>query len=243
MENSVFQRHEVKFLVTQAQRKRLVGAVGGRLIPDIHGESTICNIYYDTPDFRLIRRSLEKPNYKEKVRLRSYGPAGPEDTVFLELKKKYDGIVYKRRISIPEAQATAYMEHRLELPQDSQIGREIDYCCKFYQSLAPQVYLCYDRTAFYAVEDSSLRITFDQNIRWRQDRLSLCSAPGGREILPPGTSLMEIKTAAAMPLWLVEALNQQQIRQTSFSKYGQAYMTILQKNLEESRGIYYVQAV
>lgn len=243
MENSVFQRHEVKFLVTQAQRKRLLSEIGGRLIPDIHGESTICNIYYDTPDFRLIRRSLEKPNYKEKVRLRSYGPVGPEDTVFLELKKKYDGVVYKRRISISEAQATAYMEHQLELPQNSQIGREIDYCCKFYQSLSPQVYLCYDRTAFYAVEDSELRITFDQNIRWRRDRLSLQACPGGREILQPGTSLMEIKTATAMPMWLVEALNREHIRQASFSKYGQAYMTMLQENLEESRGIYYVQAV
>ena len=243
METSVFQRHEVKFLVTQAQRRRLLGAIGQRLIPDVHGENTICNIYYDTPDFRLIRRSLEKPSYKEKVRLRSYGPVHPEDTVFLELKKKYDGVVYKRRISISEAQATAYMARQRGLPQDSQIGREIAYCCRFYRSLRPSVYLCYDRTAFFGAEDSQLRITFDENIRWRRQRVSLRSRPGGRDILKPRESLMEIKTAGAMPLWLVEVLEREQIHQTSFSKYGQAYMTMLQEKLDESRGIYYVQSV
>lgn len=237
MENNVFQRHEVKFLVTQAQREQLLGSIGQRLIPDAHGESTICNIYYDTPDFRLIRRSLEKPSYKEKVRLRSYGPVHPEDTVFLELKKKYDGVVYKRRISIPEAWATAYMRGNLPQPRDSQIGREIAYCCEFYKTLSPSVYLCYDRAAFYSAEDENLRITFDQNIRWRRENLSLQKQPGGRPLLEPGQLLLEIKTPTAMPLWLVKALSRAHIRQTSFSKYGQAYMTLLRENLEESRGI------
>lgn len=243
MGNDVFQRHEIKFLVTQTQRRRLLARIGGRLVPDIHGESTICNIYYDTPDFRLIRRSLEKPSYKEKVRMRSYGPVGPEDPVFLELKKKYDGVVYKRRVELPEAQAAAYMESLEGLPQESQIGREIDYCCRFYQSLQPSVYLCYDRTAFYDTEDPELRITFDQNIRFRRERVSLREKPGGREILQPCQALLEIKTATAMPVWLVEALSREGIRQTSFSKYGQAYTTILQEKLDESRGIYHVQAV
>lgn len=243
MGNDVFQRHEIKFLVSQSQRKRLLSTIGGYLVPDIHGESTICNIYYDTPDFRLIRRSLEKPNYKEKVRLRSYGPVGPEDTVFLELKKKYAGVVYKRRIELPEAAAAAYMACQEGLPQDSQIGREIGYCCRFYKNLQPSVYLCYDRRAFFAAEDPELRITFDQNIRFRQDRVSLQAAPGGRDILGPGEALLEVKTASAMPMWLVEALNREGIRQTSFSKYGMAYTTILQEKLDESRGIYHVQAV
>lgn len=243
MKNDVFQRHEIKFLVTQAQKRRLLGQIGKRLVPDIHGDSTICNIYYDTPDFRLIRRSLEKPNYKEKLRLRSYGTVGPGDAVFLELKKKYDGVVYKRRISISEERAAAYMAHRLKLPQDSQIGREIAYCCDFYGSLQPSVYLCYDRTALYSAEDPNLRLTFDQNIRFRRERISLLEKPGGREILRPGEALLEIKTATAMPLWLVEALSREGIRQTSFSKYGQAYMTLLQDKLEESRGTYHVQAV
>lgn len=243
MGNDVFQRHEIKFLVSQSQRKRLLSHIGGYLVPDIHGESTICNIYYDTPDFRLIRRSLEKPNYKEKLRLRSYGPVASVDTVFLELKKKYAGVVYKRRIELPEAAATAYMARQESLPQDSQIGREIAYCCGFYENLQPSVYLCYDRRAFFAAEDPNLRITFDQNIRFRQDRVSLRAAPGGRDILGPGEALLEIKTATAMPMWLVEALSREGIRQTSFSKYGMAYTTILQEKLNESRGIYHVQAV
>ena len=243
MGNDVFQRHEIKFLVTQTQRRRLMNRIGGRLFPDIHGESTICNIYYDTPNYRLIRRSLEKPSYKEKLRLRSYGPVGPQDTVFLELKKKYGGVVYKRRIELPEAHAAAYMLTPQGLPQNSQIGREIAYCCRFYEDLQPSVYLCYDRKAFYSTDDSELRITFDQNIRFRQERMSLREKPGGREILPPCEALMEIKTPTAMPLWLVEALSREGVRQASFSKYGRAYTMLLQEKLDESRGICHVQAV
>ncbi|MCD8355671.1 MAG: polyphosphate polymerase domain-containing protein [Clostridia bacterium] len=239
MNNHVFQRYEAKFLVNRQQRILLEQAFADRMAPDPYGESTICNIYYDTPDFRLIRHSLEKPIYKEKLRVRSYGPVQSSDMVFLELKKKYNGIVYKRRTSLPEHDAMDFLNGKTALEKDSQIAHEIMYFCSFYQNLEPKVHLSYDRSAYFSQIDPSFRVTFDQNIRWRQDDLSLTSRPGGESILQPGQSLCEIKAAAAIPLWLVEILNKANIRQTSFSKYGRSYQTILMDKIYRNRGIRY----
>ena len=137
MDNNIFQRREVKYLLDAQQRTMVEDAFRSHMVPDEHGESTICNVYYDTPDYRLIRTSLEKPVYKEKLRMRSYGPAEAEGTVFLELKKKYKGVVYKRRVELKQRQAELYMQGGLVLPGDSQIGREIDWFCAFYRDLRP----------------------------------------------------------------------------------------------------------
>lgn len=201
---------------------------------DRYGRSTICNIYYDTPNFRLIRESLDKPVYKEKLRLRSYGPAGAEDTVFMELKKKYKNVVYKRRIALPLAQATARLAGEQPLP-DSQIGREIAYALDFYQQLEPAVYLSYERQAFCQRDGGGLRLTLDENICYRRQALTLASGPWGKPILPPGQVLMELKTAGGLPLWMVQALSQNRVYKTSFSKYGSAYRDIY---LSEGKGVY-----
>lgn len=238
MENNVFQRHEIKFLTDSRQRSLVEQAFRQHMRPDPYGESTICNVYYDTPDYRLVRESLEKPVYKEKLRMRSYGPVRPEEPVFLELKKKYDGVVYKRRIALTEREAVAYMTGREPLRQDSQIGREIEYCKRFYRSLRPAVYLCYDRCAFFSTEDPELRATFDKNIYWRTTDMRLTAAPGGEPLLLPRQSLLEVKTAGALPLWLVEVLDRAEIRQASFSKYGEAYKTIFQRANKERQGVH-----
>ena len=223
MESHVFQRHEIKYLLNSQQRAAVEAAFCGRMLPDPHGESTICNVYYDTPDFRLVRASLEQPVYKEKLRLRSYGQVFPEEQVFLELKKKYKGVVYKRRIELAEDRAAAFMIGLSPFPYDSQIGNEIDYFRRFYTGIQPAVYLCYDRSAWFCAEDASLRATFDRNIRWRQNEMELIAAPGGEALLLPHQSLFEIKTAGAIPLWLVEALDKAGAKKASFSKYGEAY--------------------
>ena len=223
METNIFQRHEIKYMLDSRQRALLEQAFLGRMLPDPHGESCICNLYYDTPDYRLVRESLERPIYKEKLRLRSYGPVRPEEKVFLELKKKYKGVVYKRRIDLADDRAEAYMDGLAPLPYDSQIGREIDYFRRFYAGLEPAVYLCYDRSPWYCAEDENLRATFDKNIRWRQEDMTLTAPSGGEALLLPHQSLFEIKTAGAIPLWLVEALDRSGAKKLSFSKYGEAY--------------------
>ena len=241
---NVFCRHEKKYLITDEQKKQVLQGLEGRMIPDPHGLSTICNIYYDTPDHRLIRRSLEKPVYKEKIRLRSYGTPGKDSVVFLELKKKYKGIVYKRRIELKEADAERYMAGGMDVPElmkaitnesSPQIVKEIDYFRNYYRNLRPAVYLSYDRCAYFSREDESLRITFDKNIQWRDSFLKLTDGPGGRQLLRPDQSIMEIKTAYALPLWLTDILSEAEIRPTSFSKYGRAYQEILKEELNERR--------
>lgn len=231
MNTLIFQRHELKYLVDRRQRSALEQALQARMAPDPHGESTICNIYYDTPDFRLIRASLEKPIYKEKLRLRSYGPVTENQEVFLELKKKYNGIVYKRRTSLSERAATDYLAGTAPLPKESQFGREVAYVLRFYEALLPAVHLSYDRMAYFCKEDPNLRMTFDQNIRWRTTNLTLTAQPGGQQLLTPGTSLLEIKAASALPLWLVKLLDRGAIRQISFSKYGSVYETLLEQTM------------
>lgn len=230
--NDKFARKELKYRLTAAQDYFLREALAPYVRPDQYGESTICNLYYDTPDFRLIRKSIEKPVYKEKLRLRSYGPAGPEDNTFLELKKKYDGIVYKRRVCLTEREAMDYLSGKAHLPMDTQIARELDWFLMFYGTLRPMVYLNYDRTAFYSNEDPDLRITFDRNICFRTDDLSLQSLPGGRFVIRPGESIMEIKAAGAMPLWLTALLTQANAKRTPFSKYGTAYQMLLEEENE-----------
>lgn len=227
MNGYTFERRELKYRITDAQRAALEAAFCARMVPDEHGESTICNIYYDTADYRLIRASLEKPAYKEKLRLRSYGTATPGGEVFLELKKKYKGIVYKRRITLPEDAAGEFIAGRAPLGEHGQIGREIEYFTAFYAPLLPAVHLSYERSAWFSREDRDLRITFDKNIRFRQEDVSLTLPARGRRILPEGESLMEIKAAAALPLWLVSELDTLGIYQSTFSKYGEAYKVIL----------------
>lgn len=227
MSGFTFERREIKYRITAAQRAALEAAVGTRMSPDEHGDSTICNIYYDTPDYRLIRASLEKPAYKEKLRLRSYGVAAPGGEVFLELKKKYKGIVYKRRITLPEDIAGEFIAGRAPLGEHGQIGREIEYFAAFYAPLLPAVHLSYERRAWFSREEPDLRITFDKNIRFRREDVSLTLPAGGQRILPESESLLEIKTAQSLPLWLAAQLDALGIFRSAFSKYGEAYKAIL----------------
>lgn len=227
MENQmVFERYELKYLMSRRQQEEILRAMEPHMKPDRFGHSSICNIYYDTPDFRLIRHSLEKPVYKEKLRVRSYGPAGPEDPVFVELKKKYREVVYKRRIVLPQARTAVCLGGAAPLP-DSQIGREIACVLEFYRALAPAVFLSYERDAYVDRCAGTFRVTFDDAIRYRQTGLTLDSGTGGRPLLAPDQVLMELKTAGGLPLWMARALSGQKIYKTSFSKYGAAYRDIV----------------
>lgn len=239
MADFIFKRNEQKYLLDPQQTAIFKAAMKKHMKPDKFPTSSIRNIYYDTPDYRLIRRSLEKPVYKEKLRLRAYGDATPDSRVFLEMKKKYDGIVYKRRIALTEREATAYMADPNLLLDDTQIGRELDYFKQFYAELFPAVYLSYERMSWQSKSDG-LRITMDHNICYRTENVDLTAAPGGEALLQPGYSLVEIKAPGSMPMWLVKVLTDARIRQVSFSKYGTAYLRLLKEHKIECRGFSYV---
>lgn len=221
----VFKRREVKYLLTREQAEQVRRALADRMRPDEHGRSTLRNVYFDTPDYLLIRRSLEHPLYKEKLRVRSYGPAGPDTAAFVELKKKYRKTVYKRRTCATAREAMAFLGTGAALP-DSQIVREIDFARRRYAPLRPAMFLSYDRQAFFARDDREFRITFDDAIQWRVEDVTLEAGPGGEDLLPPDRVLMEVKAGGAYPLWAAEVLSDLRLFPASFSKYGRAYAAL-----------------
>lgn len=219
---TIFKRYEMKYMLDIRQLSLLKNEMKKYMIADAFGKSTICSLYFDTPKYLLIRRSMDHPMYKEKLRLRSYGVADENSTVFVELKKKYDSVVYKRRVAMTEKEALEYLlNHRKVM--DTQITREIDYCMDVYKGIAPAMLLSYEREAYYARDDHEFRVTFDQNILWRNYDLSLHEGIYGNPILKDNQVLMEVKTAGAIPMWMVRFLRDNEIYKTSFSKYGTAY--------------------
>ena len=224
---TIFKRYELKYMIDREQKERLLAGLSEHLTPDRYGHSTIRNIYYDTDSYRLIRRSIERPEYKEKLRVRSYARAGEDSTVFVEIKKKYKKVVYKRRVSLPQREALDWLSGEKHTELDTQIVREIDYFTSFYETLSPKLFLTYEREAYYDKNDPTFRVTFDENILARTSELSLCSDLGGKSLLEDGKVLMEIKCSGGIPLWMTEFLSREKIYKTSFSKYGTAYRTLI----------------
>lgn len=234
--SAVFRRYEMKYLISVSQRERIMKEIEDFVTGDKYGCSTVRNIYFDTPDYRLIRRSVEKPPYKEKFRIRCYEKADKSTTVFAELKKKYKKVVYKRRAALTEEQAVRWLFEDGAPPEETQITREIDYFRSFYKPLEPKVFLSYKREAYYGKDDPDFRITFDTDIRFRTERLSLEEEAGGIPLLSEDTVLMEIKCTGALPLRIARILSAEKIYKTSFSKYGTAYLSyILPKKLTEAK--------
>ena len=230
---TVFKRYELKFLLSKEQKARLLPEIQGYMQLDKYGRTLIKNLYFDTDTYRLIRRSLEKPDYKEKLRIRSYGVTQPDTTVFVELKKKYNGVVYKRRIPMQEQTAMDWLGDWENGPR-SQIAEEIRYFAGYYKSLRPTVYLSYEREAYYCKDGGDLRLTFDEHILCRQAELSLCAANYGEPLLPEDCVLMEVKCPGGIPLWLTSLLSREKLYKTSFSKYGAAYQTMIFSKQKEN---------
>ena len=218
-----FKRIEKKYMIPPEKYEELRRRMEPYMQVDEYGLSTIANIYYDTDNFDLIRTSLMKPVYKEKLRLRSYGTPKDKTKVFVEIKKKYDGVVYKRRVKMPLQTAVHFLDEGIyPSEEDCQILHEIDYFLKFYRP-KPKLMLAYDRIAMFGKQDPSFRLTFDEKIRSRWHDLDLRHGTQGEELLPPGTHLMEVKINGAMPLWLSSILTDMEIYPVSFSKYGEIY--------------------
>jgi hypothetical protein len=233
---NTFKRYEMKYLLSDMKYKQLRQRLQDYLTVDRFGKSTICNIYFDTPEHLLIRNSLEKPVYKEKLRLRSYGTPSDGDIAFVEIKKKYKGIVYKRRETMEITEAERYLYDMEPAARTSQVTREIDWFLKSYQELMPSMYISYNRIAMYGTCDPELRITFDCDILWREEELWLGCGAWGNPILKEGQRLMEVKIPGAMPIWLSHMLNELEIYPVSFSKYGRGYLQSLQLKKREIKG-------
>lgn len=218
----VFKRYEKKYLLDSQQYKQLKMLMGLYMEADHYGRHTIANIYYDTEQYDLIRTSIDQPIYKEKLRVRSYGIPKNEDLVFVEIKKKYKGVVYKRRMQMKLNEVESYFKEGIKPSEAGQIFQEIEWFKNRYNP-TPKVMIAYERTAYFGKENSDIRMTFDQNIRFRENELDLSKGHYGRPLLESGLTLMEIKIPGVMPLWLSQMLTRLEIYPTSFSKYGNCY--------------------
>ena len=219
-----FERYEKKYIISPDQQKFLLDTIQSHIEEDYYGKYSICNVYYDTDNWQLVRSSVEKPVYKEKLRVRSYGSALEDSEVFIELKKKFDGIVYKRRISTELYSVEPFLCGLIPGSRYGQIGREIEWFQSFYHA-RPKVFIGYDRIAFTGTESNDVRITFDSNIRWRTNRLTLRFDDSDRQLIPNDKLLMELKLPDACPIWLCCALSEAGIFPVSFSKYGFCYQS------------------
>lgn len=226
----VMNRVEMKYVLNKAQLDYLKIAILSYMQIDQYGKTTIASLYYDTPDYRLIRNSIEKPQYKEKIRLRSYGLAHSDTKVFLEIKRKVCGLVYKRRISLEEKDVENYLKCQNSI-SDKQIAKEICSFSSFYQNLVPAFLIIYDRVAYFD-PNSDLRLTIDENPRYRVNELNLHTSMEGEPLLENEGAILEIKVQGAMPLWLSELLSKGKIYQSSFSKVGEAYQKEMLKSIE-----------
>lgn len=221
-----FERYEKKYFLTEEQRQSLLEQLKDTVKQDEYGKTTICNVYYDTEDWELIRTSIEKPTYKEKFRVRSYGVPKDDGLVFAEIKKKCKGIVYKRRISGKNCEIREMLLGKRDFT--GQIGSEIEWFRDRYR-IFPRMYIAYDRVAYYG--DGGLRITFDTDIRFRTDNLDLTCGDGGERLFNEKKVLAEIKIPGACPLQLSHILSQENIFPVSFSKYGECF-----KKYTENKG-------
>lgn len=222
MEKS-FKRYEIKYLITINQYINLMNYLSDKVEKDVFYKSTIYNVYYDTDNFELIRKSIEKPIYKEKLRIRSYDKPTLDSSVYVELKKKYNHIVYKRREKI----AYKYVLNNSFLEgAETQIDKEIKYFNDFYGGLTPKMFLSYEREAYYFKDDKQIRITFDTNIKYRTENVNLLSSISDIKLLPNNLVLMELKVPFSIPYNLAKYLSSEKIFKRPFSKYGTAYKQI-----------------
>lgn len=227
-----FQRVEKKYALSREQYEQFLKAIKPYMQLDEYGLHTICNIYFDNYTNELVRTSIEKPVYKEKLRLRSYGIPDDDSTVFLEIKKKYKGIVYKRRVAMRHDEAMAYIEYGERPEKESQILHEIDYFMQYYKPV-PKLFLAYDRTAYFGKEDAEIRMTIDRSIRSRPYDLDLTHGDYGEYLTDEDMYLLEVKVPMSYPMWLSKTLSDLEIYPVSFSKYGNIY----KKSLTEKENI------
>ncbi len=223
---NVFERIEQKYILDKKQYKLLMKLMDKYFLKDLYYKSSIYNIYFDNDNNDLIINSLEKPVYKEKVRLRSYLEVKSDnDTVFLEVKKKYNGVVYKRRVKLKYFEYMDYIKKRI-IPNDnkkSQIMKEIDYYINYYK-LHPYIFVGYDRLSYYAKDDINFRVTFDSNLRSRKNDLELRDTDDNKRYFDSDKYIMEVKCLNALPIWFVSYLSECEIYPRSFSKVGSIYL-------------------
>ncbi|MCL1903551.1 MAG: polyphosphate polymerase domain-containing protein [Oscillospiraceae bacterium] len=244
----VFARKEMKYIMDAERYKHITEFMLEYMNYDEHNHGgkhyTIANIYYDTVNHDIIRESVAKPKYKEKLRLRAYGVPEMDSNVYLEMKKKYKGVVYKRRVTLKLDEAYKFVETREIPPETSkrpqyvktQVMKELQQTLLFYEPI-PMIYLAYDRIAFFGKDPSEggpgrdLRISFDFNTRTRREDVRLENGDHGEPLLKDGWYVMEVKAGSTLPRWLLNYFAEHNLMRGSVSKYGSEYKRFLRRQI------------
>ena len=225
---TIIDRMEQKYFISFDKYKELMDRIEDKLVKDRYFDERIYNIYFDNDEYEFIIKSLDKPLYKEKVRLRSYSEAKEGTNVFLEIKKKFMGHGNKRRVVIDYNDAINYIDNNIIPDTNKQIMYELDYTFK-KNNLKPKISLTYDRLSYAFKEDESYRVTFDTNIRYSNKKLDLVNIDDEDSLFNDGY-IMEVKTLKGYPTWFSKALNELKIYPTSYSKVGEAYKKLKERN-------------
>lgn len=223
MIQQVFRRSEIKYVLSQKEYHLLMDKISPYLEKDEYFKETNCSIYFDNDSNWLAIHSLEKPMYKEKIRIRSYNVPTLTDTIFVEIKKKYDGVGSKRRIPMKLCDFYLFLKNHQTFnnldENQKQILSEIEYVFKFY-NLKPTLYLAYDRLSYCDKNNPNFRVTFDHNVRSRKNNLRLEAGDNGKKYFKNNEVVMEVKALGSYPIWFVKSLSSLKIYPASFSKYG-----------------------
>ena len=230
-----FDRIEKKYLITKNDKKALLKVIKQNMTKDSYHKSEVLNIYFDNDNYDLITQSIDWTDFKEKLRARSYSGY---DRVFLEIKTKIRGKEYnpgfKRRVMITHDDFDELINRRLttvnlasraiEFNNDLQIAHEVDYLIDHFD-LKPKILVTYNRESYK--DESGLRITFDENLKYRDDNLSLVKTKRDKIYFKDDHNIiMEIKAHGVMPLWLVKKMSELKIYPQRFSKIGKIYERI-----------------
>lgn len=215
-----FLRNEKKYILSQENYDKINNKLKNFILPDKYPSNQLMTVYYDSDDYKLINKSIEKPLYKEKLRIRSYGPPLDNDKIFVELKRKFDGVVYKQRTKATYKDVLNNI-YDCEF-DDKQVGKEIKYLFGIYKDLKPKIFISCNRTYYIGKDNNDLRITFDDNLKYRLGDAYLNKNINDK--LLTDKKIMEIKVKGAFPLWLSRILNELKIYPTSYSKVGNAYL-------------------
>jgi len=218
----IITRQEVKYLISRASHDALLRDLANHLVPNKFFAQTIHNVYFDNDTNDLILRSIEKKEFKDKLRLRAYHMDGELGNPLIELKKKYKGTSYKRRIKLTIEQARDLINGGA-LNHTGQIADEMRFLIA-RTGCTPKMYIGYDRASYDVVGHDDLRITFDSNVRCRTTNLDFAPNPADKNIIDADHYILEIKAADTFPLWLTDALTRNGIFPQSFSKYARAFV-------------------
>ncbi len=232
-----FKRVEDKYIMTKKQAARFMELCSSHLKEDTYFRYTVRSVYFDSERSDLVIRSLMKPDYKMKLRLRSYCDPQGDTPVFLETKKEFEDIIYKRRIGLSYDEAIAYLDYGIPHHVKNNTADEIDYLLNYY-NLSEKVMIAYDRECYASKTEDDVRITFDSNVRYRIDGFSMVLDGSEKRLTDEDTVVMEVKAMDRYPLWLTKTLSAMKLYRGSFSKYGKIYTENFEQMAPVVRPVY-----